>query len=266
MYLKRRWLKAQQEESDCWILNEKKLNTEQYLKTKKIFWNKVLVKIFPQVFFQIQQTVLDFGCGPSGVVLEIADKCQLTCLDSLMQEYLVHFPFLKNYTANYHQGQIETFQSKERFDFVLGFNSLDHVENIPVALTHIQELMNQDGVAVFSLNCHTVPWVRFVFSKLNIILDPPHPHQYTEKQYRTLLENGGFVVKRVISLDEETCWINEETKSAPESSSLLRKLRQYLGPQFAFFRFMRFFGYTVYGLPEEKCLFVHRAFVCYKQK
>ncbi|MCX6715031.1 MAG: methyltransferase domain-containing protein [Candidatus Uhrbacteria bacterium] len=266
MGMKQRWLSAQKEESDCWIQHEKKLNTPEYLRLKKMFWHKLFAKIFPDKHLRAEQRVLDFGCGPSGVVLEIADQCQLTCLDSLMNEYIEHFPFLKNYYADYQQGQMETFVAAQPFDLVLGFNSLDHVENIPVALHRTLDLLKGDGVAVFTLNCHTVSWVRFVFSKLNIILDPPHPHQYTEKQYQQIIEGNGFHVERAISLDEETRWINEETKGKPEKVSFLRKIRQNMGPQKVFFNFMGLFGYSVYGLPNEKCLFVHRAFYCRKQK
>lgn len=263
--MKNRWKSAQKEESECWIQHEKKVNTPAYLKLKKTFWHKTFSKIFSDLPLLPNNRVLDFGCGPSGAVLEISDQCQLTCLDSLMDEYLQHFSFLKTYQADYQQGQVETYQPNKTFDVILGFNSLDHVEDIQTALKRIYSLSAEDGIAIFSLNCHTIGWVRWVFSKFNVILDPPHPHQYSQKAYRRMIEENGFCVERIFSLDEETHWINEMTKDKKQSVSFLRSIRQFIAPQAAFFRLMNLFGYSPYGLINEKRIFIHTAFFCRKR-
>lgn len=259
-----RWESAQQEERTCWIQHRDKINTDVYIQKKTGFWNLLMDRITKDVLLNANMRVLDVGCGPSGAFLSDAlQEVQLTCIDPLMDEYMRLVPSLKDRSVIWVHGGIEEYQVDELFDAIFAFNSVDHARDIGVSLERINTLLKPDGVFALSLNCHVFSSIAALFSVANPILDPPHPHQYTQEGYQRLIELAGFRIERVLCVDEETHWINEETKNTtPERLSWRFVVKTFLSPQRLFFKIAKTFGYERYGGEYEKKLYTHRIFIC----
>lgn len=252
-----RWDLSQAGEARCWGQNMDKVNSNEYRQYKIEYWNRILDKL--SLGDIEQKYVLDFGCGPSGVVMAFKDASNLVCMDPLMDMYLKNYPFLHDYKARYYSGKIEDFKSDSKFDIVLGFNSLDHVDNIQIALEQLRKLVKNDSTFIFTLNCHAVPRIQRILIRWNRILDKPHPHQYTIRQYVDIIEKEGYVVKKVIDVDDETHWINEVTANPTKK----RGLKSRLSPGHVFFSFIGWLlGMKRYGTSIDTGVYKHRAFLC----
>ncbi|MBT5807703.1 class I SAM-dependent methyltransferase [Candidatus Uhrbacteria bacterium] len=259
-----RWEQAQQEERACWVQHQDKINTDTYTQKKRAFWNLLMNRIITKVSVVPGMRVLDVGCGPSGAFLsDVLSDTRLTCIDPLMNEYLDIVPSLKNEPIEWVHGGIEQYEPAKKFERIFAFNSVDHARDISASLKQIHELLEPDGFFILSLNCHVFASMAALFSVANPILDPPHPHQHTIQSYENLIEEAGFLIESVLCVDQETHWINEETKDpASKPPSWKSVLKSYLSPQQVFFRLAGVLGYQRYGLEGEKKLYTHRVFIC----
>lgn len=259
--LKDRWKFAQEKEASCWDANQTKVSSEEYQILKKEYWRRVLDKVLSETSYDSKK-ILDFGCGPSGLVLYFTDEIDLTCMDPLMSFYLNEFPYLKDRPFRYINEAIESYTDEDTFDYIFGFNAIDHVKDIRKSLKNLTNLMTEDGFLVLSINVHEYSSIQFLLNWTNIIFDRLHPHQYTGAQYKALLMDAGFEVVEVISIDEEARWINSQTRSEKESIPLV----QYLDPSKVLFNVLKLLGISRYGLPGEKKVYSHVVFIAKLQK
>lgn len=257
----KRWEKAQREESECWSNNASKVNSDSYLEKKKEYWKRLLSRLL-DVSSLKDKEVLDYGCGPSGLVIYLQDA-NLTCLDPLMDKYLEQFQYLHNYKAKFINGQIETFSPENKFDVIFGFNSLDHVADMHVALERLQGILINEGKMYITLNCHTSNVLQKILSTFSRLLDPPHPHQHTVKQYKHIMEQAGFTVEKEVNLDNVVSWINETT-TQKKKFNLLAFLRSMLSPGNAFFNLLGVLGVKRYGNEHDTKAYTHIGFVLKK--
>jgi 2-polyprenyl-3-methyl-5-hydroxy-6-metoxy-1,4-benzoquinol methylase len=219
-----RWKEAQKSEIDCWDNIKKKIVSEEYLKKKIIFWEKMFKKINLKCDINKKKSFLDFGCGPNGIVLVFQKKKNLVCLDPLMKEYLRINPKLKKFKAKYVSSKIEEFSTSEKFNYIFGFNSLDHVDSIKDTLKKIKSLLDKNGRFMISINCHNFKFMQKILLKTSFIFDSPHPHQYTLNDYVLFLEKNGFKVIDKINLDDEVYFMSYEEKNGFSLKSFLYKI------------------------------------------
>jgi SAM-dependent methyltransferase len=103
-----------------------------------------------------------------------------------------------------HHTSIESFETADRFDFILCRQVVHHFEDPVVALTKISRFLNPKGV-VLLIREHVVDDAE----ELERFLEQ-HPlnryykgeHAYTLEQYRQIALNAGFKVTRVLSFKD----------------------------------------------------------------
>jgi SAM-dependent methyltransferase len=201
MYNKR-WQEAQISEAKCWRNIEDKITSKGYSKKKEKYWDLIFEKINGDIKVDESKTFLDFGCGPTGIVLKYKDKKDLTCVDPLMNKYLEINPGLKSYEAHFVNSKIEDFFDK-KIDYIFGFNSLDHADSLRDSIKSLSKLMKKNSYLIISINCHNLKLFQKIMLKTSFIFDKPHPHQYTLKQYVQMIEKLGFNVLKTINIDDE---------------------------------------------------------------
>ncbi len=249
----KRWDIAQDSEKKCWEDNEKKLRSKEYQRSKINYWNRVLNKTKKYIDLDESASFLDSGCGPSGLVLKYPKKSNLVCLDPLMKDYLNSYSYLKDYDAKYISGKIEEFSSKEKFEYIFNFNCIDHVDSIPLTLRKIYSLLNKEGVLVLSVNCHNYKLIQKLLLKFSFILDRPHPHQYSLKQYINFLEKEVFKVIKSVNIDNDNSEFYASKNKKQEKKKLSWKsiVRKLFHP----FTFMHLTGIKLFGKENEKTIY-----------
>lgn len=218
-----RWEISQKKELECWASNERKINTPAYLEAKRQFWHEAISLAEPYLTLSDLETksVLEFGCGPSGVFLLVKKNSDYHCLDPLMDDYIRQFPFI-NKNLHIHSMKLEDFDPQRKFDLILGFNSLDHVDDIDKAIERIKELAGPKSIIVLSLNVHSKVFLQWLLEHTNAIFDRLHKHQYTAEQYRKMIEKHDLEVLKIFSLDGVEKNLEERLASgqeAPRSSA-----------------------------------------------
>lgn len=102
--------------------------------------------------------IVDIGCGPRGS-LEWADNCaRRVGLDPLANEYLQLGADAHKMT--YVAGTVETAVAEfgeSSFDVVCSFNSLDHVDNLSVAVAQIKHITAPNGLFLLIVDVHDSP-------------------------------------------------------------------------------------------------------------
>jgi len=215
------------------LSNLDKLKSEQYRRAKEKYWKSVLARALPGTTPSDlrRKRVLEIGCGPSGLFMIAPEGIDYTCLDPLMDEYLTNFPEIRDKKLKYVNGKVEDFAGggKESFDLILGFNAIDHVDDIATAMRSIYELSNRQTVVVLSLNSHNYRILQRVFSLFSFILDPLHKHQHTTAQYEKIFKQSGFIIDRVFPLDEELAQFEEDLGDG-DGNERKRSWKSYIHP------------------------------------
>jgi len=183
-----RWLEAQKEEElfwDTWNVTE-----EEEKKWK--------MKFIPNIDFS-DKVVLDVGCGPKGVVHYIRNECKIKIgLDPLIDVFWGSGGKFKPDTLTiYIRGSAEKIPLKsESIDVAFCINVLDHTENPILCLKEMHRVLKSNGILIFEINVFLYPIYLYhvVREKLNWLKDIPHPHSYTFKKIRNLL-NLYFQIK-----------------------------------------------------------------------
>lgn len=244
-----RWQEAQVSEAKCWRNIKEKITSKEYLERKEKYWDLIFRKIKKLIKINESKSFLDFGCGPTGIVLNYPNKKNLTCLDPLMNKYLEINPGLKDYSANFVNSKIEDFSNK-KFDYIFGFNSLDHADSIKDSIISLSKLMHKDSYIIISINCHTLKLFQKIMLRTSFIFDKPHPHQYTLKQYRRMIEKFGFNVVKTVNIDNELDFMFNLNKKRERIS-----FKKFLRKMFYPFSIMYLFGYKQYGREQEKKIY-----------
>lgn len=249
-----RWKIAQKSEMDCWNNIKKKIVNEKYIKKKIIFWEKIFQKINSKHKINKKRSFLDFGCGPSGIVLIFQKKENLVCLDPLMKEYLRINPKLREFKAKYMSSKIEEFSTSEKFNYIFGFNSLDHVDSIKDSLKKIKSLLDKDGRFIISVNCHNFKFMQKILLKTGFIFDKLHPHQYTLNDYVLFLERNGFEVIDKINLDDEVYFMSYGGKNEFSLKNFLYKITRPC-------IILNILGIPLYGKSKQKTVYSNNLLV-----
>jgi len=198
-----RWKIAQSKELDCWVGNKDKIQSAKYQAAKLKFWQGTLEScgLDPDSADIKTKKVLDVGCGPAGSFILIDKNPDYWCVDPLMDSYLEQFPQIKQHEVKFFNQKLEDFRTDRRFDIILGFNCLDHVDNLSAAMDKIKELSHPSTQIIISLNVHNYNWLQKILARFSPILDRLHKYQYTSQQYKSMLVDKGFCLIKEFSAD-----------------------------------------------------------------
>lgn len=182
-----RWRVAQFFEARWWNKYLAHKDVEQYLKWKKGYWQGVTDKISKSLDITPGQYVLDAGCGPAGIFINLPAN-KVTAFDPLLDTYEANLPHFKREMypdVDFYTASLETFKSAQLFDVVFCMNAINHVSQLDEAFLTLYNSTKKGGKIVVSIDAHNYSFFKFIFR-----LQPAdilHPHQYDLAEYEYML-------------------------------------------------------------------------------
>lgn len=193
-----RWRLAQFFEIRWWRNYLGGKDAAQYLHNKRLYWQRIMASLAQTVQVKSGDTIVDMGCGPSGLYLVFPDN-PFTAVDPLLDQYEQQLEiFSKGSYPNtrFITSAIESFDTKEKFDYVFCMNAINHVSDIAAGFRKLTSLCKPNGKVIVTIDAHNHSWLKAIFR-----IGPGdvlHPHQYDKAEYiRFLTDNGFKVVQEV---------------------------------------------------------------------
>lgn len=197
-----RWRAAQFVEVLWWWFYLRGKDKIEYLRRKKIYWQKQLDDCASVFTIKQEDKIIDMGCGPAGLYIMFPTQ-GVTAVDPLLDKYEEQLSFFSRADypgVHFVTSPIETFTTADRFDYVFCMNAINHVNDIQAGFTRLATLAKPNGTIVVSIDAHNRGWLKAIFR-----IGPGdilHPHQYDLQEYKAFLEKEGFDIVKTICLDE----------------------------------------------------------------
>jgi len=221
-----RWIKAQEEELECWTSISQKIQNEKYQDKKREYWVKVLNKIGLQVSDIEKHKTIEVGAGPSGLFILAQNFTNWVLLDPLIDQYAkINTTITKFSTIN---SDLESVELKDQFDIIVAINCIDHCDDINQFLEKLRNTCKTDGKVILAVNTHQNDWSAFIWQKANRFIEPHHPYHFTKAGYERLLSTQ-FDIEQTVDIEDEVIWVNKELSkiaidSRPNEKSLVSKI------------------------------------------
>lgn len=143
-------------------------------------------------------SVLDVGCGRGLLVDELLKKnVKVTGIDNLQPEEVN--PHIRSY-LQWDIEDLENITLKEKFDYVIWGDVLEHIRNPERSLRASKRFMKSKGLMILSTANITLWFYRLslLFGRFNYgdrgILDKTHVHLYTKSSSKALIETAGLKI------------------------------------------------------------------------
>jgi 2-polyprenyl-3-methyl-5-hydroxy-6-metoxy-1,4-benzoquinol methylase len=187
-----RWKIAQAAEIRWWRLYLREKNPTTYLPKKRAYWLSFLVELGVSV--PAGSTVLDAGCGPSGIFMALSD-CKVVACDPLLDQYQskLHGHFNAAWYPNtefVHAG-LEALPSK-KYDFIFCLNVINHIADLEAGLDALAQLTQPGTTLVLSVDVHNSSWLKRIFRLFPG--DILHPQQHDLADYESMLQSRGLTM------------------------------------------------------------------------
>lgn len=154
---------------------------------------KNVSKFFSKVKFEKPFTFLDVGCGNGWVVRKIAllENCKKSIGIDKSKKMISQAKKISDNKEQFFYTDIESYKTRQKFDYIFSMESLYYVDSIEKALKKIHVFLNPGGQFVcgtdfYSDNKATTRWKKV----MNVQM-----HLHSKKEWRTLFKNEGFDVK-----------------------------------------------------------------------
>jgi len=190
-----RWRVAQFLEARWWRKYLSHKDVDAYLKWKKNYWEGVLELLKGSLDMQPGQKILDAGCGPAGVFIDLPDY-KVTAFDPLLDTYhqsLSHFKKEMYPNVDFLTESLENFDNKELYDVVFCMNAINHVAQIHEAFQTLYRHCKKGGRIIVSIDAHNYKIFKH-FLRLQPQNDILHPHQYDLAEYKNMLTSMGCTI------------------------------------------------------------------------
>jgi len=140
--------------------------------------------------------VVEVGCGPVGVC-SFFPTAQATAVDPLEDYYGRNqvLSQMRNPAVAYRKGVGEHLPVEDgSADLLIIENCIDHVQDVDAVMNEIRRVLAADSVLYLTVNCRS-RW-GFVMHRLlsSLKIDAGHPHTFTPKRIRRLVERHGFEI------------------------------------------------------------------------
>lgn len=151
--------------------------------------------IFASKIINQGSSILDAACGIGygAYILSKKDpQSSITGID--IDPYAIEYAntFYSSINIAFVQSDIFKFQSKKKFDAIVSFETIEHVDDIQSILSHFHSLLLDNGTFICSTpNQDTMPYSSSQF--------PFHVRHYTRAEIETLLIDAGFINIQVYS-------------------------------------------------------------------
>lgn len=198
---KLRWKIAQFAEILWWQTYLKGKPVDQYLEKKIAYWNNYLQ--WAEVAPGPDDTVLDAGCGPAGMFINMPTQ-QVDAIDPLLDLYdekLPHFKKSDYPNVTFITTTLENFKPTKQYDLIFCLNAINHVDNLGASLDVLVNCLRPGGRMVISTDAHNHQFLKKIFRFLQI--DTLHPHQFDISEYKQMLIDRGLDVTKVYTVRKE---------------------------------------------------------------
>ena len=183
-----RWNRAQVAEKKFWLSTKDSWSIQNPTR----YWHGILAHGFNLDYnFFSGKSVLEVGCGPSGVIFSLDNAKSRVGLEPMNLDGLVNDE-KKKLIIKKGVGEEIPFEN-DSFDTVISFNALDHSVNPVQVIREIHRVLRPDGefllwIYVLRSRYH------FLQSLLNLI-DSPHPFHFTLDQILIPIKDSSFEIK-----------------------------------------------------------------------
>ena len=154
---------------------------------------KNVSKFFSKVKFEKPFSFLDVGCGNGWVVRKIGslENCKKSIGIDKSKKMISQAKKISDNKEQFFYTDIESYKTRQKFDFIFSMESLYYADSIEKALKKIFTLLNSGGQFVcgtdfYSDNKATMRWKKV----MNIQM-----HLLSKKEWITLFKNEGFDIK-----------------------------------------------------------------------
>ncbi len=174
-----------------------------YLKSKKSYWDSILVLINKTLDLKPGQVVLDAGCGPAGIFISLADY-KVIAFDPLLDTYhqtLPHFKKEMYPDVTFFTDTLESFKSPIMFDVIFCMNAINHVSQLDEAFLKLYNQAKQGSRIVVSIDAHNRQFFKHLFRMQPA--DILHPHQYDLPEYEAMLTTLGCTILQTELVKQE---------------------------------------------------------------
>lgn len=197
-----RWRTAQFVEVLWWWFYLRRKDKTEYLRKKRIYWQKQLDDCASVFTIKPGDKVIDMGCGPAGIYIMFPDM-GVVAVDPLLDKYEEQLPLFSKADypgVRFVTSPIETYSTEDRFDYVFCMNAINHVNDIQAGFNKLAALANDNGTIIVSIDAHNNQLMKGIFR-----IGPGdvlHPHQYDMEEYKAFLVKEGFEIVKTILLDK----------------------------------------------------------------
>lgn len=198
-----RWKIAQWFERRWWKNYLKNKPVEDYLEWKTNYWRAFSKSI--GVAPAANTKVLDAGCGPAGIFTILNDQ-SVIAVDPLLDVYtaeIPHFEKSRYPQVNFIKSGLESINYDSTFDTVYCLNVINHVEDLPKALSNLNRALKPKGTFVLSIDSHNHQFLKKLY-RLIPTIDILHPHQYDLKEYQDMTNALGLELKNTVLIKKRS--------------------------------------------------------------
>ena len=183
-----RWNRAQIAEKKFWLLTQKRWSVQNPTR----YWQGILAHGFNLNFeFFEGKSVLEVGCGPTGIIFELSNTRSRVGLEPMDLEDLIS-DRTKRLIVRKGMGEKIPFEDYS-FDVVVSFNALDHSANPAKVVQEIHRVLRPEGEFLL--------WIYVLRKQYKLLqgflnrIDSPHPYHFTRDQLTTLILENYFEVQ-----------------------------------------------------------------------
>jgi SAM-dependent methyltransferase len=183
-----RWKRAQIAEKKFWLSTKESWSNQDPTQ----YWRGILAHGFNLDYhFFAGKSVLEVGCGPTGLIFELNDAKSRIGLEPMDLDDLVNNEKKKSIVKRGIGEEIP--YPDNSFDIVLSFNALDHSVDPAKVIREIYRVLRDGGD--FLLWIYVLRDVYKSLQSLLNLLDPPHPFHFTVSQLIDPIERTSFKLK-----------------------------------------------------------------------
>jgi len=205
-------------------LRSKKSEFEHFSKLANEWWSdsgkfKILHDLQPiRVQYIIDQVkpknikdlnILDIGCG-GGLICEPLARlgAKVTGVDFVRQniEVAKHHAFENNLKINYFKQDVDNLKLKNKFDIIIIFEVIEHLDNIPNFIKNIKSHLKINGkVLISTINRNIFSKILAIYFAENLLhWIPKDTHDYNKlikpEELINILKKENFIIKDISGL------------------------------------------------------------------
>lgn len=198
-----KWSIAQKAELQWWENYLKGKDVQQYHAWKRNYWQGLLDMIADTCPIMAGMDVLDAGCGPAGIFMNLP-ACKVDAIDPLLDNYNTHLPHFKTGDYPYvtfFTTPMEQYVPNKQYDIVFCMNAINHVIDIRHSYQLLAQWVKPGGKLVITIDAHNHAFFKHLFRL--VPGDILHPHQYDLTEYAAFITGNGFTILQEDKLKTE---------------------------------------------------------------